>query len=354
MIMAKRVRTEAEEETDRLEGFAHPRQTFRLVGQDAALSRISRAIRTGRAPQGLLIAGPPGIGKATLAYRIARYLLRYGATDAGPDDLAVAPNDPVAQQITAGSHPGLLVLKRATNPKTGKLMTEISVDAVRQLAGFFGMTSGAGGWRVAIVDTADDMSDQAANALLKALEEPPSRSTLILLSNAPGRLLPTIRSRCQRLDIRPLSDSALVSELAQHLPKMTEGDRKALAKLAGGSLGGALALSDPDTLALARDAERAAGDAGAPDVETLFALADRVGRAADRLPVFGDFLVQAFEQRMRKRAEAHGASGLRRWIATWEQVRANFERADALHLEPRQTIVSSVHAISNAALRPSN
>jgi len=347
--MAKRARNEDVEETDRLEGFPHPRETFRLVGQNEALVRAARAIRSGRPPQAWLITGPTGIGKATLAYRMSRYLLRYGATDAGPEDLSLAPKDSVSLQLTAGAHPGLLVLKRGLNPKTGKLMTETSVEVIRRLSGFFGMTSGAGGWRIAIVDTADDMSDQAANALLKALEEPPARSMLMLLSNAPGKLLPTIRSRCQRLDLRPLDESVLATELIQHLPKMKDTDRLALAKLAGGSLGAALTLADEDTLALARDAARAVDDAAVPNVSALFALADHVGRASDRLPMFGGFLIQALEERIRVRARAEGAARLRPWIEALEQVRANFDRADALHLEPRQTIVSSIRAIQSAS-----
>ncbi|HEX3943635.1 MAG TPA: DNA polymerase III subunit delta' [Rhizomicrobium sp.] len=347
--MAKRARSEEIEETDRIEGFPHPRETFRLMGQDEALARAARAIRSGRPPQGWLLTGPPGIGKATFAYRMSRYLLRYGATDAGPQDLSVPPNDPVSLQVAAGAHPGLLVLTRGLHPRTGKLMTETSVDVIRRLSGFFGMTSGAGGWRIAIVDTADDMSDQAANALLKALEEPPARSMLMLLSNAPGKLLPTIRSRCQRLDLRPLDETVLAVELIQHLPKMKDADRNALAKLAGGSLGAALTLADEDTLVLARDVSRMVDEAAVPNVTALFALADRVGRASDRLPAFGDFLVQALEERIRKRAHAEGAAGLRRWIEAWEQVRANFDRAVALHLEPRQTIVSSIRAIQSAS-----
>src|SRR6185437_15210056 len=203
--MAKRAKNEEIEETDRIAGFAHPRENFRLVGQGDALARAARAIRSGKTPQGLLIAGPPGIGKATLAYRIARYVLKYGARSDGPEDLSVPEKDPVSIQVAANSHPGLLVLRRAVNPDTGRMMNVVSVDEVRKLSGFFHLTSGAGGWRVAIVDTADDMNDAAANALLKALEEPPARAMLMLLSNRPGRLLPTIRSRCQRLDLRPLA-----------------------------------------------------------------------------------------------------------------------------------------------------
>jgi DNA polymerase-3 subunit delta' len=349
--MTKRARSEDIAEIDRLEGFPHPRETFRLAGQDQALARAARAIRSGRLPQGWLITGPPGIGKATLAYRIARYLLRYGATDAGPEDLSVPPNDPVSLQVRAGAHPGLLVLKRGLHPKTGKLMTETSVNVIREAAKLFGLTSGAGGWRIAMVDTADELSKEAANALLKTLEEPPDRAMLMLIANSPGRLLPTIRSRCQRLDLRPLNEKMLVAELEQHLPKMNESERIALAKLAGGSLGAALALADEDTLTLARDAQRAVEQAAMPNIPALLALGDRLGRSADNLTLFGTFLIAALEQRIRARAQAEGAGGMRRWMEAWEQVHANFERATGLHLEPRQTIVSSVRAIGIASSR---
>lgn len=350
--MAKRARSEDIEETDRLEGFPHPRETFRLAGHEEALTRAARAIRSGRPPQAWLITGPAGTGKATLAYRIARYLLRYGATDAGPEDLSVSQDDPVSRHIAARAEPGLKVIKRDINPETGKITTVITVDFVRELSEFFGFSAGGGGWRVAIVDTADEMNPNSANALLKVLEEPPARSMLMLLSNAPGKLLPTIRSRCQRLDLRPINNEILAAELVQHLPKMSEADRIALAKLAGGSLGIALALADEDTLALARDAARSVDEAAVPDVPALFALADRVGRASDRLPLFGGFLVQALESRIRARAQAHGATGMRHWIEAWEQVRTNFERASGLHLDPRQTIVSSVRAIHSASRGP--
>lgn len=347
--MAKRTRSEELEETDRVAGAPHPRETFRLLGQDEALSRAARAIRSGKPPQAWLIAGPPGIGKATLAYRMARYLLRYGATAAGPDDLSVAPSDPVSIQVAANSHPGLLVLKRGVNPDTGRMMTVLGVDVIRRLAGFFGMTSGAGGWRVAIVDTADDMNEAAANALLKALEEPPSRSILLLLANAPGRLLPTIRSRCQRLVMRPLSDADVAAALKEQLPDMGERELAALVKLSGGSIGTGLSLASEEGLAIAADAEKLVDQAAAPDVLALLALADRIARQSSGLERFGIFAAEVLAERIRRRAETVGAANLRRWIEAWELIRANFERAEGLHLEPRQTVLSSARTLSRAA-----
>jgi DNA polymerase III subunit delta' len=345
--MARRAKPEEIVETDRLEGQPHPRETFALIGQDAVLARASRAIRAGRVPQAWLITGPPGIGKATLAYRIARYLLRYGGSDAGPEDLSVPPNDPVAMQVMVGAHPGLLVLKRGLN-QAGKLMTVLGVEEIRRLAGFFGMTSGAGGWRVAIVDTADDMNDAAANALLKALEEPPARAMLMLLANAPGRLLPTIRSRCQRLDLHPLTEAALEAELESRAPDLGATERAALARLAGGSLGAALSLAGEDGLALAEEADRLIDRAASPDLAAALALAEKLARMNDGVDRFGTFLLQVLADRIHARALS-GAAGLDRWTALLERLKGNFIRSDALHLDPRQTILSASRALKQAA-----
>jgi DNA polymerase-3 subunit delta' len=345
--MAKRKAAVAIVEDDDV---ADPRKTSTLIGQDAALANASRAIRAGRPPQGWLIAGPEGVGKATFAYRIARYLLAYGATDRGPEDLSLPENDPVFVQVAAGGHPGLLLLKRGTNPDTGKKMTVLGVDEIRKLASFFGMTSGAGGWRVAIVDTADDMNDAAANALLKALEEPPSRAMLILLSNAPGKLLPTIRSRCRRLDLQPLPAAAVASALQKLLPELDGKDRAALAKLSGGSIGAAITLANDDGLALANDAEKLTDRMASPDIGATLALADRLSRVSDGTDRFGAFLVQALTDRIRARAFS-GATNLDRWIALLEQLKRSFLRTDALHLDPRQTVLSAARGISTTARR---
>lgn len=335
-------------DSDRIAGFAHPRETTALLGQDAVLARTARALRAGRPPSAWLITGPPGIGKATLAYRIARYLLAFGASDGGPDDLSVPPDHPAARQVAAQSHPGLLILKRAINPKTGKLMTVLSVDEIRRLADFFGMTSGAGGWRVAIVDTADDMNDNAANALLKMLEEPPPNAMLLLLSNMPGRLLPTIRSRCQRLELRQLDDATLEKALAQHLPEADTGERASLARLAGGSLGAALTLATGEGAALAKEADRLIDNARDPDLLALLTLGEKLFRMRDGLELFGNFLTEALADRIRARAH-HGADGLDRWVALLGRIEQGFGRAAALNLEPRQTVLSTARDMSRVA-----
>ncbi|HEY2835364.1 MAG TPA: DNA polymerase III subunit delta' [Rhizomicrobium sp.] len=348
--MAKRTRISEPDESDRIEGFPHPREIFDLIGQDVVLGRAARAIRSGKPPQGWLISGPPGIGKATLAYRIARYLLAYGARDTGAENLSVPATDTAAIQVAAGSHPGLLVLKRVVNEKTGKLTNELPVDQVRRLAGFFGLTSGAGGWRVAIVDTADDMNANAANAILKLLEEPPSRAILLLLANRPGQLLPTIRSRCQRLELRPLDDVTVADALKRYLPEADAEERASLARLSGGSIGQALQLASGEGRELAAEADRLIEQAATPDTIALLALGERLSRMKDGLPRFGDFLIEALGARIRAKARQPSAP-LERWTALTTRLEDNFARSRGLNLEPRQTILSAARDMAATAAR---
>lgn len=334
------------DEPDRIEGQPHPRETYELAGQDEARSRAARAIRSGRPPHGWLLAGEPGIGKATLAYRIARYLLRYGATDAGPADLYVGPEVSTSRRIEAQAHPGLLVLKRPWDEKNKRLKTVITVDEIRRLGEFFGLKSASGDWRVAIIDSADELHDESANALLKNLEEPPAHSLVILIGHAPGRLLPTIRSRVMRLDLKPLDENLLDELLARMAPNLESDERSMLARFADGSLGLALQLAGEEGAQLARDAEALFAIGAAPDWLSVLKLAERTGRRSNELEQYGEFLTQVVSRRIRALAEAGLGEG--RAVELWEQLSALLSRAVEVNLEPRQTVLTAGALISSA------
>ena len=201
-----------EEQQDPRETPLHPRHRQHLVGHEDAENHLLGAYHSGRFHHAWLISGPQGIGKATLAYRLARYLLRYPDYKTAPEStLDVPAGDTVAAQVSARSHPDLLVVQRGV--EKGKLKAGITVDSGRKAADFFSKTAGAGGWRIAIVDVADEMNTAAANSLLKTLEEPPERSLFILVCHDHGRLLSTIRSRCIELPLAPLTGEQTVSAL---------------------------------------------------------------------------------------------------------------------------------------------
>ncbi len=215
-----------------------PRANPQLRGQSAATATLHHAATAGRLHHGWLITGQPGIGKATLAFRFARWLL------AGADspDLSLPESHPVFRRVAAGTHPDLFTLERLLHEKTGKLQSEIVIDTVRETTKKMHRTAYEGGWRVAIIDGAENMNPQTANALLKLLEEPPPRAILLLVSAAPGRLLPTIRSRCRTLALAPLAEPDVLALLADYAPELEPTACARLAGLAEGSIGTALGL----------------------------------------------------------------------------------------------------------------
>jgi len=256
---------ETRPEPDRVEGAPHPRETPHLIGQRQAEAAFLDAFAGGRMHHGWLLTGPRGVGKATLAWCIARFLLAQPPAPAGaglfsdvppaPNRLAIAADHPVAHRIAALSEPGLFLLRRAWDDDRKRLKTVITVDEVRKLRGFFGLSATEGGRRVVIVDSADEMNPNAANALLKLLEEPPANATLLLVSHQPARLLPTIRSRCRELSLAPLAPDDMGVALAQ-MNAAPAGHPVALAELSGGSVGEAIRIAQLDGLALYADLVR--------------------------------------------------------------------------------------------------
>lgn len=229
-----------------IEGAPHPRDTATVFGQDRAEAAFLDAWATGRLHHGWMLTGPRGIGKATLAWRIARFLLSQTDTASRPRSLDTDPESPVARRIRAGAEPGVFVLKRGANATGSGLSQDIRVDEVRRLKGFLQLSAAEGGRRVVIVDAADEMNTQSANALLKLLEEPPGRVTFLLITHQPARLLPTIRSRCRELRLATLGPEDMARALSAAGIE-TEGDSPAeaasLATLAGGSVGAAVRLA---------------------------------------------------------------------------------------------------------------
>ena len=270
-------------EPDRVEGAPHPRETAHLYGQGNAEAAFLAAFNAGRMHHSWLLTGPEGLGKATLAWRIARFLLAAPAGDGGlfgapppPATLDVDPGDPVMRRVTALSEPRLYLLRRGPNDKRTDLMSVISVDEVRRMKSFFTLSAADGGRRVAIIDAADDLNPNAANALLKLLEEPPKDAVFLIVAHQPARLLPTIRSRCRALRLSPLNPADMAAALAQ--AGVDVDDAGALAALAGGSVGAAIRLAQHDGLASYRGILALAATLPRLDRPRMLALSDAAGR----------------------------------------------------------------------------
>jgi DNA polymerase-3 subunit delta' len=322
-----------------------PRETTVLHGQAEAERALLEAYRGRRFHHAWLIAGPAGIGKATLAYRMARFVLAH------PDprtpavqratSLQVDADHPVARRIAAQAHGDLLVLERTINEKTNKLRQDIQVDDVRRTVTFFGSTAGEGGWRVAIVDAVDELNREGANALLKVLEEPPRRAVLLLVSHSAARVLPTIRSRCRLLALRPL----LATEVARAAATAIEQDAeaaniKAAAAVADGSVRRALALLDGEALDLRSRITALLEQLPAVDPRALHALGDRLyGSDPATLAAFVD-TVNAWLSARLSSGEPDRAR-IARVAEVWERVNCSARDVETFNLE-RKPLVFNV------------
>jgi DNA polymerase-3 subunit delta' len=331
---------------------AHPRSTTVLYGHSSAEQAFLEAYRGGRMPHAWLIGGPKGIGKATLAYRMARFVFAHphqsDSALGSATSLALPADHPAVRRVASQGHSDLLALER-TEGDSGKLRTVIQVDDVRRTVGFFGSTAGEGGWRICIVDAADELNAAGANALLKILEEPPAKSLLLVVSHSPGRLLPTIRSRCRRLSLRALPAEDVARAVAGALGRdADEAEIKAAAIASDGSVARALDLLGGTALKVREQVNTLLTALPAVDPRSLHALGDALGRDDGALTAF----VDAVRDWLSARVTVGGAepSHRARMADVWERLNAAARDVEIFHLE-RKPFVFNVFDWLAAASR---
>jgi DNA polymerase-3 subunit delta' len=331
---------------------AHPRETAVFFGHGEAEQALLQGYRGGRIPHAWLIGGPAGIGKATLAYRMARFVLAHpdpaAAAVQTAASLAVDPDHPVARRVAVQAQGDLLVLERTLGER-GKLRQDIAVDDVRRSVSFFGSTAGEGGWRIAIVDCVDDLNPPGANALLKVIEEPPERALLLLVSHTPGRVLPTIRSRCRVLTMRPLECADVARAAAAALGRAVDDrDVQEAAAAAEGSVARALRLLDGPALELRGRILDLLARLPETDPRALHALGEAIGGSEpEPLAAFVDIVNAWLSARLTGAPQE--SRRLVRVAESWERFNRAATEVDVYNLDRKPFVFSAFDVLAEAA-----
>ncbi len=322
-----------------------PRENPHFIGHPISEAAMRAALESGRLHHAWLITGPEGVGKATLAFRFARRVLAGGTAT-----LAMPPSDPVFKRVAAGTHADLLTVEREWDEKKRRLKKQIAVDSVREIPRFLRLTPAEGGWRVVILDGAEDVNPASANALLKVLEEPPARAVLILVCSAPGRLLPTIRSRCRQLPLSPLSDADMQAALTHYLPAIDPQERQTLIALAEGAPGRALALAEEAGLQFHAMVEEVLQASPAFPLLRAYEFADRLREQA-AFETFAGLLRRAIARAIVATVRGTADPAQSRLVATrpiqaWGDITERLARltdeTEALNLDRRQAVVAGL------------
>jgi len=318
-------------------GCGAPREIADLFGHDAAINQFNTARHSGRLHHAWMITGPKGVGKASFAYKAAISLL----SGDNAEDVA-------GQKVRAQSHPNLLTIRRPWDEKRKRWRGEITVDEVRRVPDFFSRSAGETGWRIAIIDSMDEFNRNAANALLKTLEEPPERGLLFLVTHSPGRLLPTIRSRCRQLDLRAPTVEATASWL-QSTHSVGAGDASAASELAAGAPGRALSLIQSGAVALEQDVRGLLDRLPNWDGRASRRLAAKISTkaGADLRPHLYASLIRN-AARLAKAAVSDGRPP-EPWLDAWRNIQTLESEADNVYLDTKQTALAAFSQIETAA-----
>ena len=353
------------EELPDIDGDNPPRLTRILTGHAKPQADFLAALNGGRMPHAWLLTGPKGVGKASFAYLAARLVLSGGSATA----MSPALESDDAHLVEEGAHPDLFVLKRDYNPKTQKFRGDIPAEAARDLRQSFNLSAGRGGWRVAIIDSIDELNRYGVNALLKLIEEPPEKCLFLIICHNPGRLLDTIRSRCRMLSFNALDESDLQSIVHGRLEGSDPNEVAASAFLAQGSAGYALMLSEEGGFDLYREMIGVLETAPQLDVEKLHGLAGRFGaRAAPEQFAIFCFLLSGWLHRYVRFAST-GAGfqpvfegeealvnrllgdglGVEPFVALWEKVEQDSLAVEALNLDKKQAVLEWMTGFADAS-----
>ncbi len=354
----KRPEAEDQPESDAVPGASHPRHARRLIGHKEAEAELLSAYREGRLAHAWLIGGPEGVGKATLAWAFARFLFAHPDPSApavqAARDLTVDRTSPAARHLTALAHPDFSLVRRVWQADRKKFISEIRVDDVRDALQVFQMSAAFGGWRVCLVDSAEDLNPNGANALLKMIEEPPQRSLILIVSHRPGRVLPTIRSRCRRLKLEPLSESEIIEVVGSLGPPWSEADPAgvaAAARRAAGSVREALARLAPDSEGLGALIDATVAKLPHPDPRAVAKLAEALaGRASNEA-------FAAFHRALYDWLAAYAATAVSSPLSAWEigglwdRIRLAERETEAMNLDRKLHVLAVFAEIAAAARR---
>lgn len=330
---------------DAIDGLKQPFEHGLFLGQEEAEAQFLSTVNSGRLHHAWLLTGPKGVGKATFAFRVARHFLNSSdnleSLESAAFDIAASKNNPTFKQVAIGGHPNLLHLRMPYDEKSKKFKTQLTVDEIRRTVSFFGKTAGEKGWRVAIVDSANDMNGNAANALLKILEEPTERTIFFLISETPNRLLPTIRSRCRTLKFKPLNVDDMTTVLAQ-VADMNDIEKAGLDQnqdVIAGSIRRAHLFASHDILDIRNAFTTLINQSPSYDVAMLHRFADTVSaRGKDDLFVF---FVEFVETHIASKIRGEGINpALVSWAEVWEKVQARLALEERLNLDRKQTVLA--------------
>jgi DNA polymerase-3 subunit delta' len=354
-----------------------PRSNPSLIGHEYAESRFLKIWQSGRIPHAWLITGPRGVGKATIAFRMARFVLLDDENkrtssglfeDTSEPSLQLNAENQVFRRIASGAHPDLMTLERSVNTDTNRLRNTIPVEDIRSAGQFLRLTASEGGWRVIVIDSADDLNGNAANALLKILEEPPDKALIFLICHAPSLLLPTIRSRCCNMPLTQLHHDNIFNLLNENLTGFSNEELKALSLLSDGSPGRGVSLAKAGGLDLYREMISLLFTLPNTETALLHDFGDRLARrgAEDSFRIFTTLLSWWISKLISFGAqkkvminivpEEEGCarrllslSGVDHWLEVWEKINSLASQTDRLNLDRKKTLLNIFHSLKAAA-----